>query len=376
MRWSWLIVLAGCKFSSPQVGDDGGVTDVARDTGFHPEAGDECFGSGFLQVCLKMPTTTAMPSGAIFTDGGLPCQPYTSPQGVQACVIAGTDIMFAGTGTVTTTGTKPLILVASGQIMIPAQATLDVASHRASPAVTGGGANSTLCVPGTAATASNGTGGGGYGGSFGGRGGDGGQGANGGNAGRAMLQTNPTTLRGGCPGGDGAQNGGGRGDGGGAVMLIANGMIKIDGTINASGSAGIGGPNSTSRGGGGGGSGGMIVLDAPAVAVAGGAHVFANGAGGAEAADSFAGGHNGFDSPGPAIVPSGGANNTLQGGNGADGSSGNTVTGSKGNNGGSDFMGNDGGGGGGGGGAGVIFIFAQTKTGTTNTNNVAPPPGP
>ena len=101
------------------------------------------------------------------------------------CVITGGTIA----GSTTATGTRPLVLMSSGDIAI---ATLDVASHRGMP--DGAAANSSMRKPPGASQ----TGGGGGGGGFGGAGGDGGNGA--GNGGKGGMTSAAASLRGRLPG--------------------------------------------------------------------------------------------------------------------------------------------------------------------------------
>jgi hypothetical protein len=362
--------------------DDGGapieaIADAPVDASMLLEGLPQCFGS-FIQVCVDMPTSEPTLPTLINTNSSPLCMPYTSTPAIDACVIAGTAINIGGTDKVQAVGTRPLIFVSTGDIKIAAMAQLDVASHRMTNTI-GPGGDSSAC-PTSQRNASNffSNSGGGWGGSFGGAGGNGGNGGGGGIGGGAAPATGASTLRGGCRGGSGASDfsnaPGGRGHGGGAVLIISLTKITIDGALNASGSAGGGGGGSflgqtTGGGGGGGGSGGMIVFDAPIVGVAGGARVFANGAGGGEGASNIADGRSGVESNGPTNVGTGGLNGSVLGGDGAAGAANGIVSGSNASNG-----GGSGGGGGGGGAAGVIKVFSAAPTGTTNATAVSPLP--
>src|SRR5205823_6159952 len=125
------------------------------------------------------------------------------------------------------------------------------------PIAIGAAGDSADCMPAIAATG----GGGGAGGSFAGAGGSGGdQALAPGSKAIAGVTITWSSLRGGCKGTAGAGMGGvdNSGHGGGAVALLAA-SIAIEGTLDASGSAGGAGHFS---GGGGGGAGGMIALQA------------------------------------------------------------------------------------------------------------------
>lgn len=375
---------AGCGFRATVTGgDDASTADTPMgdiDAGVPIDGGPNCFGSGLVQICLQALPTAPITLGSqtIDTATSPMCVPFTSiPAGLSACVIAGT-LISQPNGTFRAEGTLPLVVVASGDITIGGSGVIDVASHRGGT-VGGAASNASQCLAGVTPTQAGGTGGGGYGGSFGGAGGNGNSGVAGGNGGiAAPASGTPTVVRGGCPGSQGADGGSGSGGGtpgagGGAVVLIARGKIQIDGEINASGSAGRGGGDSTQAGAGGGGSGGLIALDASMVTVSGGAHVWANGAGGGDGASSFAGGAPGNDSSGPAAAGTGGTGGTTAGGDGGASSVSGTIGGGNGGPGSISGL-SAGAGGAGGGGAGVILIRAAAASGTNKTANVAPPP--
>ena len=335
--------------------EDASVADVPADMMIQPSPdGTYCYGTGLVQACFQ----NAPPSGArtlnaaINTDTSSLCD--TGSANAAWCVVAAQTITVQGT--VTATGSKPLVLVATGTIDV--QGTLDVGSHRTPAVSIGPAANPATCGAGTAP----GTSGGGAGGSFGGTGGDGG-GTNNTNTagGKAANAVVPNTLRGGCKG----QNGNGgtagtQGNGGGAVYLIAETSITISGTITASGSSGTGGTNNQS-GGGGGGSGGFMGLDTPTVTNPG--VVVANGGGGGEGSGQMTAGNDGADPVGIA-AGAGGANGTANGGDGGNGAAAATLMGSIGSNGST-----GGGGGGAGGGAGIVDLVRAT----TIAGQVSPP---
>ena len=304
-----------------------------------PEAGEVCFGdpTGFARPCFAMPPDLPVTlDGAVNTDGAM-CATVSN---TLACVIAGTTVTIPLGATVTVTGTKPLVLLATQTLTI--DGTLDVASKIVGDQV-GAAANDAGCNAGTAPGAL----GGGAGGSFGAAGGNGGN-PNGGTAGAAAP---PSALRGGCRGQDGseqvADTRGIGGNGGGVVYLIAETAIAIGatGVVNASGAGGSNGVSDLA-GGGGGGSGGLIGLDSPSVTNAG--LVFANGGGGGEGSGNSNPGRAGSD-PVNASPASGGSGLSGNGGDGGNGGAGATGIGGPG------IQASDGGGGGGG--VGAIRVF-------------------
>lgn len=300
---------------------------------------DVCFGTGLVRPCFaSAPMNPVSLTAPINTDTSPLCN--ADPRNAAWCVIPGTTIGVQGG--VVATGARPLVLVATMTIGI--QGTLEVASYRGGSI--GAGANPVACNAGTAP----GTSGGGGGGSFGGQGGNGGGTNNAATAGGISGTTMPapTTLRGGCAGqnGNGGSPGAG-GAGGGAVYLIADSSITVDGSINASGAGGNPGVTGTS-GAGGGGSGGFIGIDTPSCTNNGA--IFANGGGGAEGSGSTTLGGVGGDPIGGAGGAAGGGLST-NGGDGGAGQGGATTNAGGGNNGTA-----TGGGGGGGGGVGIIRV--------------------
>lgn len=313
--------------------------------------GASCYGSGLVRPCFASPPAGARTlNAAIDTDGAM-CQ-TTLSGGAGMCVIAAQTITI--TGTVTVSGSKPLVLVATGAINV---STLDASSHTA-PAFVGAAANPTTGCAGIAP----GTSGGGAGGTFAGRGGaGGGTNATGTAGGAAPMPAAPTALVGGCKGQDGnGSNAGVGGSGGGAMFLIADGSITIGTALLANGAAGVNGTTNTS-GAGGGGAGGYIGLDSPLITNNG--VIAANGGGGAEGSGAATAGAPGNEPVGAAGAA---ASTDLSGngGNGGAGSVGATLTGSPGANGSA-----TGGGGGGGGGAGHIKRLRATTIGGAGTES-------
>ena len=346
---------------------DAAVIDTPLIDATLPEAGETCLGAtgGLVQPCFAVaPSGTVTLAGAIDTDTSPLCSTIVS--NTTACVIASGSIQIDAATTVTATGTKPLVLAATGTVTI--NGVLDVASHRGVIAP-GASGNDATCDPGTPPTTNGNAGGGGGGGSFGAKGGDGGDGnggggPDGGTSGAAALP--PTTLRGGCKAQDGKEGAGAAatrglgGNGGGVVYVIAGTTLSIGagGVINASGAGGTNGVTARA-GGGGGGSGGLVGLDAPTVT--NGGVVFANGGSGAEGSGDNNPGKPGVDptGAGPAVFGIGISNTGGDGGNGGAGAAGAGANG---------LQSTDGGGGGGG--VGVIRVFPLQAIGGA----VSPPP--
>jgi len=354
---AFLIALAAACHFQPATVATGDATRVDGD-------GEDqvCFGRGLLSVCLSELPTTAVQIGTdtpVDTGMSSTCAQLTGANAGTVCVVAGTSIAIASDKTLTGTGSKPLVLLATtGEIDV--SGTVDVASHTGG--TPGADADPPECSAPTAPDACTGGGGGGFGGPGGAGGGVVDANCNldaGGNVGPAAPAT-PTTVHGGCPGAPGGVNqsdaaSGASGHGGGAVYLIAATSISVTGTIDASGQGG-GGGTVDNGGGGGGGAGGMIGLDAPTITIQAAASVFANGGGGGEGArgDGVTAGHAGAD-PTDASTPAAGGTGTDYGGDGGAGAQGSTLDGTGGS---AEYSG-----GGGGGGAGVILHFG-TLSGT------------
>lgn len=266
------------------------------------------------------------------------------PAGGSVCVIYASDLTV--TSTVKSSGTRPLVLAATGTITI--DGTLDVSSGLGTG--TGAAANDASCMPKRVPGYNSG---GGAGGSFRGKGGDGGTGTlSPGTSGLADDQvTLPAVLRGGCAGSSIFGQGG---SSGGAVRVVASTSLDVTATgrVLANGAGGQRGGDE-GYGAGAGGSGGMIQLVAPSVAVHG--VVTANGGGGGEGADMVASGVIGADGAPSTSVAAGGAG-ASGGGDGGAGGAGSSLTGGLG----ASSMAASSGGGGGGGGVGYIVIAADT----------------
>jgi len=283
-------------------------------------------------------------------------------------------------GAVRITGSLPLIMIASGAVTIAG--TIDLGASGTSPgpgALTGGpgagGAGNTIVVAMGEVRLSGGGGGGGYG-SRGAAGGGAGTGAEGGAAGMTYGAGPGDPLVGGSPGGHGGYDGGGGGGGGGALQISsASSIVLASGWINAGGGGGAGA--SGNGGGAGGGAGGEILLEAPAIAIAGLLAANGGGAGGGGALNAAgivernAGpGDAGTASAQPAAGGVAGLPGGGPGGPGAAGVEGGFVDARSGNTGGNEKAG------GGGGGAGRVWLRFRASTPPDLGNaTISPPAG-
>jgi len=287
------LALAGCSFSlAPITGgtdSDGGIIDAPSldDSGIDaiidapPDAGPIdplCFGAAPYVICVAQtpvgvvepaPTTALTLTYATSTcnSGQIVTQANGGPE---LCVHDYTNISLNTFSKILATGTRPLVLVSTGDIRI--DGSVEITGDQAAGGAFAG--CSTMIDGGN----DSGGGGGGAGGSFGTNGGNGGDVQNGGAGGNSAATATPTFLRGGCPGGAGGTSssatGGAGGRGGGGLYLLAAGRLIINGKVTASGEGGSRGADGRS-GGGGGGSGGMIVLyGGPGIMVAATAEVW------------------------------------------------------------------------------------------------------
>lgn len=347
---------AACSFPKPAdvVGDDDPPMDALSDGDGTADMGPDaprpdapanfaCVGTGGLfEFCYDRampPIDRMLVGGLLDTDTDPRCDPGYS----NVCVVIGNDVMVPATVTIAANGSRPLIIVATGNLEI--QGELDLLSLLGgTPAA---GANPGACMPPMMPQGS----GGGAGGSFGHPGGTGGP-----RQGALPAQPGPASpsphamIRGGCPGGTGLGSGGeregGGGNGGGAVHLLAGTELKVLGLVHAGGAGGDSCGSFPNCGGGGGGSGGFIGLDAPVISIQGG-RLIATGGAGAEGTGLAGNGNVGENSPASGAAARGGAGGSSTSGDGGDGGA--TMAGTNGLNG-----SNQAGGGGGGGGAGAI----------------------
>ncbi|HUS33568.1 MAG TPA: hypothetical protein VMZ53_33930 [Kofleriaceae bacterium] len=371
--WRHVCLGALLAASQPACSKILGIEDFALTPDAPPDApgpdAQLCWGSGLAPVCITTPAAgVKVLDAALDTDTLGTCTDLIAqPAGPELCVIAANQINISNT--VTATGARPLMLLATDTINIGG--TLDVSSKRTA-AKAGAGANFMGCgagaTPPTTATA----GGGGAGGTFGVRGTNGGDGfvnlATVNNNGVSGAILGLTFVRGGCKGQDGGDisattQGGPGGSSGGAVYLFAATSITVDGNIYASGAGGASGALHT--GGAGGGSGGLIGLESPTITVNG--IIAANGGNGSAGSSTTAGGA-GPDGATMALntQPAAATNGANGGGTGGRGVTGMTPT--AGTTGGAGTV-SGGAGGGGGGGNGIVWVKG-TLTGTM----IAPAP--
>jgi hypothetical protein len=255
----------------------------------------------YTSLCANLDTAlerSFLVDGEINTDTSMDCAkfPFVAVDSPY-CLILGSNINVAAGVTLRAVGSRPLVLLASGNISV--DGTIDVSSRRATRDAVpvaesiGAAGNHSMCSAFRRQVDSSVDGGaGGAGGTFGGTGGGGGDGnydiiparAQGGLAPLEPDMFPEAALRGGCRAQNGgnagptATNGGRGGPGGGIVVLMAKLGIVVNGAIAANGGGGMGG--GAQAGGGGGGSGGLIILQGATVRRAG--KLTANGGGGGE----------------------------------------------------------------------------------------------
>ena len=312
---------------------------------------------------VTIPDTTNVCKGPACTQTGAPA----------LCVIQGQNITLNNDQLRDSSGSRPLVFVATDSITI--NGTIDATTKRGKTGAPG--AASGGCTNATAQVETSGAGGGG-GVSFGTLGGNGGSGSHrGGGTAQAAATGTPPGVRSGCRGGGGGNGmfqvfqftgGGDGGFSGGAVYFLAKNTITINGTIDVSGMGG--GAGSLSSGGGGGGPGGLVGLDAATITLTG--TIIANGGAGGGAGGpgqyqqqgknggqvlvSYTSGNNGKDGgQAQAKGGQGGSPNgegDASGGDGGDGTDSQNQTGGSGDS----ASGQPCGGGGGGGGQGAVWI--------------------
>lgn len=195
------------------------------------------------------------------------------------------DLKISG-GTITFTGDASVVIASARDLTVEADALLDVGAKRSVPGpggfAGGGYAKSGLgCAPGQGTT--NGGGGGGFG--TDGASAELADSGAGGLAASCDGNAALAVLRGGSGGGGGDDNDAGLaipfgGAGGGALQLSALGHLVVKGRLSAGGGGGRTPNGNNYRSGAGGGSGGAIFLEAPAIAIAQTAGMYANGGGG------------------------------------------------------------------------------------------------
>ncbi len=232
---------------------------------------------------LAMGATCTVDTGTPALGSGCPAmalsvEPVAGWSAAVISVVGGTIA-----GTVTVTGTRPLIIVSDSDFRIRDTATIDLsATGMTSGPGAGRDCNATHGPDGL----STGCGGGGGGhGTVGGEGGASTPAPNDETPGGATLGPSTSSrLQGGCRGGDGNPSGVG-GGGGGALQISARGTLLVEGNIGVAGGGGAGGVFATvPAGGAGGGAGGTVVFEADVVQVTMDATINAQGGGGGQGA--------------------------------------------------------------------------------------------
>ena len=320
-----------------------------------------------LDLCAQSPPDSAITFGnETFDTGSDPrCRDVDQGGGGDTlCLVYATSITVSAGATLTVQGGQPLVLAASGTLLVAGTIHAGSTGNRRGPDSEFSGCPNFPTAP----QEDIGGAGGGAGASFSANGGNGGTGDTDTSAGgpngdapggqRPGPVGTPAILRGGCDGQAGADednnggNGGSGGSGGGAVWLVAMGEVQVTGAVRVTGAGGNGGQ--VQAGGGGGGSGGMIKISAPVITVPG--QLSANGGGGGGGGGRL----NGNDiSGGPgsegqlgSLPAAGGTGATLGSEIGGHGGPGGALGDPNGQTGGNSVVGA----GGGGGGAGYIVI--------------------
>jgi hypothetical protein len=390
-----LVVLAGCSFDRSGIGGDDAPIDAPANDGIVPPDGLDqdgpvaCVTWPALNVdpcdpALPEPDTLNLAGGqftydtdtGVLADGDTEATPASAllaqTGGPEVRVLNTVGFNMDAAGSLTVTGSRPLIIVVHGNASIAG--TIDVSARVRSIQNTSspgpGGNDPDACATGTLApgdpsTNVNAGGGGGGGGGYGEDGGDGSDGNAGGHGAKGpkgAKNGNPEIepLRGGCAGArggddaDAAIDASGRaGDGGGAIEITARGTVMLSGVIRAGGSGGAA-AQLAKAGGGGGGSGGAILLDGESAIVTGAAMLCGNGGGGGEGGQTLQASEDGELATCSETVEAQGGE-LSDGGNGGDGGALSDLTGDN-------AAGATAGGGGGGGGGGVGRIRVRGRT--------------
>lgn len=252
------------------------------------------------------------------------------PSGPQALLLGTEGFTVGDAGVITVIGERPLIIGATGPVLIAGSITVAVQGPTSAPGCQAGKGGDGLVgiagAPGDSEISCGGGGGGGFA-VVGARGGSAMElnGAAGGAMGQPEGNAELVPLRGGCAGGrggncntSGAQYlGGERGGGGGAIQISSAKSLTVTGLISARG-AGGGGAERDDSGGGGGGSGGAILLECTSFLASGGAVTANGGSGGGGAGTNSSGGPG---NPGAlrSTTPAAGGSSGSAGGNGGQG---------------------------------------------------------
>ncbi len=399
-----------CDFDVRCAGDrletcaGGAVSDTRCDLG--------CDDTGAVPVCARMIPSNVesalwrgdAPDVVIESALGFDtsaCDATTAPTTIVAqegalelCVISTGDFEIRERGSLSVTGSRPLVIMAAGDVRIIGSLNVSADGQEAGPGGFGGGTlsrDSSLWdgrgpFGGEAGEHTNSfdDGGGGGGGlcSHGGNGGAGGGAGGGLSGGRVDASWELVPLFGGGGGGrgrgyvstfGGGTNAGMGGAGGGALQISTEGTILVSGVIAAGGGGGLPGRNAFGTtfnwgSGGGGGAGGAVLLEAPDIRFDGG-QVLAGGGGGGGGAGRDSDGDAGDN--GGAGTAAGGAGDAVRGAPGGDGSGPTVLSGLVGG----DNLSSNANGGGGGGAAGCLLFRTADATvdGVTMTNPSAMP---
>jgi hypothetical protein len=386
-------------------GSDGGAPDGGLDCGPGRDAGQACSSGGACSsvgVCVPgflyppsnfNPTTITNIAPAITLNcntsfdsttlafGNNWCGqprpvpvPISQAGGVPAILLATSDFAVAASGSLTLTGSRPVIFAVFGNATLMGSVLTDAGTDL-SPACD-------LARGGVGRDDANNGGAGGGGGAFGtasGGGGRGGGTATGGAAGQPAGSPQLVPLIGGCSGGHGGAGlgaGGIPGAAGGAFQCSASGTLRIATTVGAPGQAGRrgnggGGSGLPGGGGAGAGSGGGLLFEGQAVQVTNAALLTANGGGGGEGGGTNNSGIDGQPGSITSAAPAQGGNADPPNfpGFGGNGGAGTTAAQN-----GQPTRVTPGGGGGGGGAVGRIRINAAAGGCTINAGVLSPPP--
>jgi hypothetical protein len=357
---------------------------------FRPEYFDRC------NDPVPAGSALTLSSGAFVydTDSGLlshtSAEVSSPPSSIvnEARVIWVTSFVVSGAATLRATGSRPLMVVSTGDMTIDGSIDVSSSTRTAGDFDLGAGAiadPSSCSSPPLAGTrcgkhGASGGGGGGFAiaggaGDGGGKGHDCGDGDSDGKpptSGGAPIEGLAGQIRGGCAGApgdftdeDGAviEDRGEGGPGGGALHLTARGVLTVRGTLHAGGAGGRPGSDHRASGGGGG-SGGYIGLESNDLRVQQSAVLAANGGGGGGGCDNPTG-LAGADGTPFATAAAGGAAQG-DGGEGNDGAYLSVAPGT------ADAAGKRGGGGGGGG-VGFIVFYAPGQSHIDVGATISPP---
>jgi hypothetical protein len=306
----------------------GGYTVTGAFAPLHLANGDGMVGSATLTLSGAVTIDTSAPSISVALPSGDTFDVRPQLAGGTDLAVLHVDGLVVTTGAIVTiTGSRPLVIVAGGDVTIAG--TLDAGAHGVTPGP-GGAAPGLGSGAGTqgqhdAGTDSD-TGGGGAG--------YGGGGAAGGVMSGCTVTLNPggggpgygddpiTLLAGGSGGGPASGTSclpvDPGGAGGGALQISSQTQIDISGQINAGGGGGTGGTDcgqADVNSGAGGGAGGAVVLQAPAITSTG--TIAANGGGGGgSSVTNMGSGQPGQDGQLGATAALGGTGPVAVGGNG------------------------------------------------------------